>query len=108
MTRSLGRASLSIDYAATHERPPAGAADGQQLRRYALALPLGRDGNATLAYRDVSGRGGFANPGRNLAGSLRKRFANGNELFLNYGPPAADKTLDRWILKYLVRLGGAL
>jgi hypothetical protein len=43
-----------------------------------------------------------------LAGSFRKRFANGSELFLNYGTPAADRTLDRWVLKYLLRLGGAL
>ena len=108
LTRSVGRAGLSIDYAGTREQSALGPSEGQWLRRYALALPLGRDANATLAYRDVSGRGGFANPGRNLAGSLRKKFANGNELFLNYGTPAADHTLDRWILKYLIRLGGAL
>lgn len=107
LTRTMGRIGLSIDYDGTHE-VGAGLRDGQWLRRYALALPLGREANATLAYRDVSGRGGFANPGRNLAGSLRKRFANGSELFVNYGTPAADSTLDRWIVKYLVRVGGAL
>jgi hypothetical protein len=106
-TRAFGSASLAIDYAGTREKAFSGPSDGQWLRRISLAVPLGRDGNASIAYRDVSGRGGFANPGRNLAGSLRKRFANGNELFLNYGTPAANSTLDRWILKYLMRLGGS-
>ena len=106
-TRSLGSASLSFDYAGTREAAYTGASEGQWLRRISLAVPLGRDGNASVAYRDVSGRGGFATPGRNLAGSFRKRFANGNELFLNYGTPAASSTLDRWILKYLIRLGGS-
>ena len=107
-TRALGSASVSFDYGGTHEAAYAGAADGQWLRRISLAVPFGRDGNASLAYRDVSGRGGFATPGRNLAGSLRRRFANGNELFVNYGTPAANSTLDRWIVKYLVRLGGGV
>ena len=106
-TRAVGSASLSIDYAGTREKAYTGASDGQWLRRVSVAVPFGRDGNASIAYRDISGRGGFATPGRNLAGSLRKRFANGNELFLNYGTPAAHSTLDRWILKYLVRLGGS-
>jgi hypothetical protein len=106
-TRALGQASLSVDYAGTREKAFAGASDGQWLRRVSVAVPLGRDGNASIAYRDVSGRGGFASPGRNLAGSVRKRFANGNELFVNYGTPAAQSTLDRWIVKYLIRLGGS-
>jgi hypothetical protein len=104
--RALGSATLSVDYAGTREAAFSGASDGQWLRRISLAMPFGRDGNASIAYRDISGRGGFAIPGRNLAGSLRKRFANGNELFLNYGTPAANSTLDRWIVKYLLRLGG--
>lgn len=106
-TRALGSASLSIDYAGTREKAYTGSSDGQWLRRVSLAVPFGRDGNASLAYRDVSGRGGFAVPGRNLAASLRRRFANGNELFVNYGTPAASSTLDRLIVKYLVRWGGS-
>jgi hypothetical protein len=106
-TRALGSASLSVDYAGTREKAFAGASDGQWLRRVSLAVPFGRDGNASIAYRDVSGRGGFATPGRNVAASLRRRFSNGNELFVNYGTPAANTTLDRWIVKYLMRLGGS-
>ncbi|HEY0613049.1 MAG TPA: hypothetical protein VGC96_00350 [Candidatus Elarobacter sp.] len=106
LARALGSATLAVDYAGTREAAFSGPSDGQWLRRVSVAVPLGRDGNASIAYRDVSGRGGFATPGRNLAGSLRKRFANGNELFLNYGTPAAASTLDRWIVKYLIRLGG--
>ncbi|MDP9105935.1 MAG: hypothetical protein M3N49_08375 [Candidatus Eremiobacteraeota bacterium] len=108
VTRALGSASLSLDYAGTRETSYAGPSDGQWLRRISLAVPFGRDGNASLAYRDVTGRGGFASPGRNLAGSLRRRFRNGNELFVNYGTPAATSTLDRWIVKYLLRFGGGV
>jgi hypothetical protein len=108
LTRALGAASLSIDYAGTRERAYAGASDGQWLRRFSLAVPLGRDGNASIAYRDISGRGGFATPGRNLAASLHKRFRNGNEVFVDYGTPAANTTLDRWIVKYLLRFGGGV
>jgi hypothetical protein len=107
-TRALGPASLSFDYAGTLQTPQSGRSDGQWLRRLSLAFPLGTNGNASLAYRDVSGRGGFATPGRNLAASLRKRFRNGNEVFVNYGTPAATSTLDRLIVKYLIRLGGGL
>ena len=106
-TRALGSASLSVDYAGTREKAYAGAGEGQWLRRVSLAVPFGRDGNASIAYRDVSGRGGFATPGRNVAASVRRRFRNGNELFVNYGTPAANTTLDRWIVKYLMRLGGS-
>lgn len=107
-TRALGAASLSVDYGGTHETAYSAPADGQWLRRISLALPLGRDGNVSVAYRDVSGRGGQAVAGRNLTGSLRHRFRNGNELFVNYGTPAANSTLDRLIVKYLVRVGGGL
>ena len=104
-----GGKALSFDYAGTRERPfVSGPADGQWLRRVALALPFGSDGNASLSYRVISGTGGFAAPGRNLALSLRRRFTNGNELFVNYGTPAADKTLDRWIVKYLIRMNGGV
>ncbi|HEV3085704.1 MAG TPA: hypothetical protein VGX96_00670 [Candidatus Elarobacter sp.] len=108
LTRALGSASVSFDYAGTREGAYSGFSDGQWLRRVSVAVPFGRDGNASIAYRDVSGRGGFATPGRNLAASFRRRFANGNELFVNYGTPAATSTLDRVIVKYLVRLGGGV
>ena len=104
-----GGRALSFDYFGTRERPfVGGLADGQWLRRLALALPFGPDGNASLSYRVISGNGGFAAPGHNLALSLRRRFRDGSELFVNYGTPAANKTLDRWIVKYLIRINGGV
>jgi hypothetical protein len=44
-------------------------------------------------------------PGLNLAASLHQRFRNDSELFINYGTPAANQTLQRLIVKYLVRIG---
>lgn len=104
-----GRASFEFDYAADLERPLAGGAiNGQTLWRATLGIPMGRDGNAAFAYRVISGTGGFAAPGKNLALALRRRFKNGNEVFVNYGTPAADSTLDRLIVKYLLRIGGGV
>lgn len=103
------RLALAFDYAGTRERPfAAGASNGQWLRRLSFALPMGKDGNASLSYRVISGTGGFATPGKNVALALRKRFAGGNELFINYGTPAANATVDRLIVKYLVRVGGGV
>lgn len=105
------RASLEFDYAATLERPLDGipmVVNGQELRRLVFGVPLGGDGNASFAYRAISGTGGFAVPGKDLAFGVRKRFHNGTELFVNYGTPAASSTLDRLIVKYLVRVGGGL
>ncbi|MBV8748733.1 MAG: hypothetical protein JO103_03360 [Candidatus Eremiobacteraeota bacterium] len=107
-TRALGRASLSVDYAGTRESMFTGPSDGQWLRRFSFAIPLGPDGNASIGYRDVSGRGGFAIPGRDLAISLRRKFRSGNELFVNYATPAANSTLDRLIVKYLLKVGGGV
>lgn len=76
--------------------------------RLSLALPFGSDQNASLSYRVISGRGGIAVPGRNVAVSFRKRFRDGGELFVNYGPPSASNSLDRLIVKYLIRINGGL
>ncbi len=103
-----GGRSLSFDYAGTRERQFAGAADGQWLRRLSLAFPIGDGGSASLAYRVISGAGGFASPGRNLAVGFQRRFRSGNELFVDYGTPGATRTLNRLIVKYLIRLGGGL
>ena len=101
--------SMEFDYAGTYQRPfVAQPTNGQWLRRLTFGLPLGTDGNAAISYRDVSGTGGFGTQGKNLAVGVRKRFRNGNELFVNYGTPAAATTLDRTIVKYLIRLGGGL
>ena len=56
--------------------------------------------------RGYRGTGGFAQPGVNLAASLHHRFKNDSELFFNYGTPAAPTTLQRVVLKYVLRTGG--
>ncbi len=80
--------------------------DGQILRRFSFGQALGNESNLSLSLRSVSGNGGFGTPGLNLAGSYHRRFANASELFINYGTPAANSTLQRVIVKYVLRLGG--
>ena len=100
------RLSLQATYAGTHERSPAIGVDGQLLRSVAIGESLGPDTNVTLALRSINGLGGFAVPGVNLAAGFHEKFRNGSEFFLNYGTPAAPATLDRLIVKYLLRFGG--
>jgi hypothetical protein len=57
--------------------------------------------------RAINGTGGFSVPGVNLAASFHRRFGNDSELFVNYGTPAASQTLQRVIVKYVLRLGSA-
>lgn len=106
-TRALGnRLSLQATYAGTHERSGLIGVDGQLLRSIAIGESLGADTNITLAYRAINGSGGFAQPGKNFATAFHTKFKNGSELFVNFGTPAAPATLDRLIVKYLLRIGG--
>jgi len=106
-TRPIGtHLNVSLTYAGTHERSAAIAVDGQILRSVAIGESLGPDTNLTLALRSINGNGGFASPGLNFAAALHNKFRSGSELFLSYGTPAAPATLNRFILKYLLRIGG--
>lgn len=106
-SRQFGRISLGFEYDGTYERDNGtGILNSQQLRRVSLGETLGPDSNVSLSLRSINGTGGFAVPGLNLAASFHRKFANGNEVFFNYGTPAANLTLDRFILKYLFRFGG--
>ena len=106
-SRTIGlRYTVGFEYDGTLEKFATGPADGQSLRRVSFGETIGKNTNLSLSLRDISGRGGFASPGINLAGSFHRRFANDSELFLNYGTPAANSTLQRFVLKYILRFGG--
>jgi hypothetical protein len=109
LARPLGpRWSAAFEYAGTLESDDAEAfRDGQTLRRLSLVGSLSRDQNVSVALRSISGRGGFALPGVDLSASFHRRFARDSELFLEYGAPSARTTLQRWLLKYVLRVGGA-
>ena len=99
--------SLGFEWDGTYERALSnGTRDAQFLRRLSLSAQLGTDSNFTLSLRGINGNGGFAIPGTNLAAAFHRRFRSGDELFLNFGTPAASATLDRFIVKYLFRFGG--
>ena len=106
-SRPIGaRYSLSLEYDATIERPlSTGVLNSQWLRRVSIGESLGPDSNFSIGLRSISGTGGFAVPGVNLAASYHRKFPGGNELFVNYGTPAATATLDRFTLKYVFRSG---
>ena len=107
-SRPIGRVlSLGLEYDGTRERGiTSGLAASQFLRRVSIGALLGPDSNFTISFRGINGTGGFALPGNNVAAAYHRRFRNGDELFLNYGTPASPYTLDRFIAKYLFRLGG--
>jgi hypothetical protein len=106
-TRQLNsRFNVQFAYDGTHERSPSLGVNGQLLRSIAIGESLGHDSDFTLALRSINGTGGFAQPGVNFAGGFHEKFKNDSELFVNYGTPAAQVTLDRFIMKYVLRFGG--
>jgi hypothetical protein len=107
-SRPIGRVfSLGFEYDGSFERAmTTGAFDSQWLRRVSLGAQLGPYENFTISLRSINGRGGFSSPGTNLAAAYHHRYRSGDELFLNFGTPAAARTLDRFIVKYLFRFGG--
>ena len=106
-TRPIGtHLNLALVYAGTEERSKVLGVDGQTLRSVALGESLGSDTNVTLALRSINGNGGFASPGVNFAAGFHEKFQSGSELYVNYGTPAATVSLNRLIVKYVLRFGG--
>lgn len=108
-SRPLGKIfSLGMEYDGTYERPLGkGQLESQWLRRVSLGVNLGPDSNMTFSLRSINGVGGFSpQQGTNVAAAFHKRFRGGDELFVNYGTPAAYTTLDRLIVKYVFHFGG--
>ncbi len=101
------RLSLGLEYDGTYERSFAtGALDSQWLRRISLGYNISSDSSFSLELRDINGYGGFATQiGNNLALAYHQRFAAGNELYVNYGSPAAGATLNRLIVKFVLHEG---
>ena len=102
-----GRYALSLEYDGTYERALSdGSLNSQWLRRITVGTSFGANANASLSLRSVNGTGGFGTPGVNVAASYHVKFKTGNELFVNYGTPAASTQLYRFVVKYLMRIGG--
>lgn len=107
-SRPVGsRYTLGLEYDGSYERDlTTGILESQWLRRVSLGIDTGSDSNFTISLRDINGLGGFATQtGLNLAAAFHLRMRSG-DLYLNYGTPAASATLDRFIVKYVVRVGG--
>ncbi len=107
-SRPLGsKYTLGLEYDGSYERDlVTGALDSQWLRRVSLGLNMGASSNFSLSLRSINGRGGFSTqPGLNVAAALHTRTKNG-DLYVNFGSPSAFATLNRFIVKYVLRFGG--
>ena len=105
-SRPIGPYLLSGEYDDNRETAAALGADGQILRRLSVTRSLGPDASLSVSLRNISGTGGFAVPGTNASAALHVHFHNQNELYFDFGSPASTRTLNRFILKYSVHLGG--
>ncbi|HEY7992584.1 MAG TPA: hypothetical protein VID24_00060 [Candidatus Eremiobacteraceae bacterium] len=107
-SRPLGsHFSMALEFDGSDENLlPAGTPNSQFLRRVSLGDSISANTNISLSFRSISGTGGFAQPGVDLAASLHQVFGNGSELFVNFGTPAASTTLDRLVVKYVLHTGG--
>jgi hypothetical protein len=99
--------TLGLEYDGTYERAFSdGALDSQWLRRISLGYNISSESTLSVGLRDINGYGGFATQiGNNLAVAYHQRFADGNELYVNYGSPAAGATLNRLIVKFIFHAG---
>lgn len=107
-SRPLARGlSLGLEYDGTYERAFSdGVLDSQWLRRVSLAYSISNESTFSVGLRDINGYGGFATQiGNNLAVAFHQRFTSGNELYVNYGSPAAGATLNRLIVKFVFHAG---
>jgi hypothetical protein len=107
--RVFGRYDASVEYDGNLERHAAGSPiyDSQWLRRLTLSHSFGSDASFGVALRNVNGTGGFASPGLNLSALYQQRFASQDLLYVEFGTPAATRTLHRFIVKYVFHAGGA-
>jgi hypothetical protein len=101
------RLSLGLEYDGTYERSfTTGILDSQWLRRVSLGYNISNESSFSVGLRDINGYGGFATQiGNNLALAFHQRFPSGNELYVNYGSPAAGATLNRLIVKFVLHEG---
>jgi hypothetical protein len=99
--------TLGLAYDGTYERAFSdGVLNSQWLRSVSLGFNLSPESSFTIALRDINGTGGFATQiGNNLALGFSEYFRDGNQLFANYGSPAAGATIDRLIVKYVFHAG---
>ena len=106
-SRPVGRYSLGLEYDGTYERSlQSGMLDSQWLRRVSLGESLGADSNISASIRSINGLGGFApSTGTDLSLGYHRRFAGGDEMFVDYGTPAKSSTLHRFTVKYVAHLG---
>jgi hypothetical protein len=101
-----GRFALTLEYDGTWERSFGTAAlSSQFLRRVGIGASLGPNANVSLSLRSINGTGGFALPGTNIAATFHRHWDNGDDLYLDFGTPAATSTLDRFIAKYVFHVG---
>lgn len=107
-TRTLGRYyGITLEYGGTIAQGMPGPRDSQWLRRLALTRSFGNNGEFAIALRSINGTGGFAVPGMDFAFSYHARFRDQDNLYVEYGTPAAPYTLHRFIVKYVFHTGGA-
>ncbi len=109
ITRVVGsRFTLGASYAGTYERPFAAAVlTSQWLRRVSLGVNITSESTFTVSLRSINGYGGFSPfVGTDLALAYQQRFPSGDQLYVNYGTPAAASTLDRLIVKFVFHAGG--
>ena len=108
IARAVGKYDLSFEYDGNEEQAGRGAPvyNSQWLRRFIFSRSFGNNATLGIAYRTVSGTGGFAEPGSNLSALYEARFRNQDLLYVEYGTSASAQTIDRIIVKFVFHAGG--
>jgi len=106
-TRPFGhKVVLGLEYDGSLQRAFSnGELNSQWLRRVSIGYQATADSAFTLGLRDINGTGGFSTPGLNFSAGYAARLHGGDELYVNWGTPAANATLDRLIVKFVFHTG---
>ncbi|MGC2244786.1 MAG: hypothetical protein WBA06_14255 [Candidatus Aquilonibacter sp.] len=108
-SRPIGsKLTLGLEYDGTFERSiVTGVLESQWLRRVSVGYNINASTNISIGLRGINALGGFVTePGNNLAFGFHTRTTDG-DIYINYGSPAANVTLNRLIVKYVFRIGSA-
>jgi hypothetical protein len=106
ISRQIGLYGISLAYDGTLEHALTLPINSQWLRRISLTRSFGRDTSLAIGIRGINGTGGYTVPGTNIALSFNHRFANQDQVYLDFGAPEAPQTLHRFIMKYVFHMGG--
>jgi hypothetical protein len=81
-------------------------APAETLLRFSASKQMGANALFAVGVREVTGNGPFAPPGTNAFASVKQKITDFGYIYMDYGSPAGQTTLHRFLLKLVFQRGG--